>query len=382
LATRKYKPYTTRKQQKSRSIRNVAFVLIGLIVAVVIINKFYGDNGSEPDLANGPATVNGAETPATPEATETRRESGPVEISTRSLIPEEPAPTPQPEAVAETTAPQPAAEPEPVAPQPPVVTETPSAESSEQATQLVNKAMTLRDAGKIIEARELLNAALDEQLSATLRAEVKGQLSKLAEKWLFSSDVYPGDTLTSYYLVQKGDHLEQIAKQYKIPYEILMKINGISRPELLRADQKIKVLHGPFNVDVHKDSFTMDLFLQDKYIKTYHVGLGRVGHETPSGRWRVKSDGKSDDRPTWTDPDTGKTYLGSDPDYPLGDRWIAIEGLDENTRPRTGFAIHGTKDPESIGTRSSRGCIRMHNKDVIEIYNLLYGGASEVHIKD
>jgi len=95
----------------------------------------------------------------------------------------------------------------------------------------------------------------------------------------------------------------------------------------------------------------------------------------------VESDGKLI-KPTWTDPDTGSTYVGDDPDYPLGSRWIALEGLEGAATGRTGFAIHGTKDPESIGTRSSRGCIRLYNGDVVEVYNLLYNGISEVLIMD
>jgi lipoprotein-anchoring transpeptidase ErfK/SrfK len=160
-----------------------------------------------------------------------------------------------------------------------------------------------------------------------------------------------------------------------------MQINGISRPELLRAGQNIKVINGPFNAVVYKNSFVMDVYLQNKYVKTYRVGLGRQEYETPNGRWRVEAGGKLI-KPTWTDPDTGRTYVGDDPDYPLGSRWIALEGLDDEAKGRTGFAIHGTKDPESIGTRSSRGCIRLFNGDAIEVYNLLYGGISEVLVKD
>ena len=41
MATRKYRPYPTRKQQKSRRMRNVGMVLIALIVAIVIFNRTY-----------------------------------------------------------------------------------------------------------------------------------------------------------------------------------------------------------------------------------------------------------------------------------------------------------------------------------------------------
>ena len=389
LATRKYRPYPTRKQQKSRRMRNIGMTLIALIVALVIFNRTFKDKPvQEP--------ANESEVPysdvLSSESSEPMVESGPITILNPAVAAAEPTPkpqpisTPEPEAISQPVeeapieaAPKPA--PLPVITEPLVTTDALDEESSQQAKDDVEAALKLRDAGKIIEARELLNDTLNEKLSPNLRSAVKFQLSKLAEKWLFSGEVFAGDKLTGRYQVQRGDHLEGIAKQYKVPYELLMQINGIDRPELLRAGQHIKVIEGPFNVVVYKSNFTMDLYLQNKYIKTYRVGLGKAEYETPSGRWQVESGGKLI-KPTWTDPDTGKTYVGNDPDYPLGSRWIAIEGIDDATRPRTGFAIHGTKDPDSIGTRSSRGCIRLYNGDVVEVYNLLYGGISEVQIKD
>jgi lipoprotein-anchoring transpeptidase ErfK/SrfK len=35
--------------------------------------------------------------------------------------------------------------------------------------------------------------------------------------------------------------------------------------------------------------------------------------------------------------------------------------------PWKGIGIHGTNEPDSVGTRSSRGCIRMRNEDLIEL---------------
>jgi len=370
-------------------MRNVGMVLIALIVAIVIFNRTYKKKPPVTDQVNEPTVSLSDILPS--EASEPTADSGPVTILNPAVAAAEPTPTPQPVPTPRPEAISPTVEESPAVPAPkpvePVITEPLAAadaqndESSPQAKESVEEALKLRDAGKIIEARELLNDTLNEKLSPNLRSAVKFQLNKLAEKWLFSAEVFGGDKLTGPYQVQQGDHLERIAKKYKVPYEILMQINGIDRPELLRAGQQIKVIQGPFNVVVYKSNFTMDLYLQDKYIKTYRVGLGKVEYETPSGRWQVESDGKLV-KPTWTDPDTGKTYVGNDPDYPLGSRWIAIEGIDDATRPRTGFAIHGTKDPDSIGTRSSRGCIRLFNGDAVEVYNLLYGGISEVQIRD
>jgi len=114
-------------------------------------------------------------------------------------------------------------------------------------------------------------------------------------------------------------------------------------------------------------------------VRSFPVGLGKPGMETPTGFWVVKQGGKLIS-PTWTDPVSGKTYEAEDPDYPLGSRWIGLEGLKGGAVGRTGFAIHGTKNPEEIGTAGSQGCVRLHNGDAILVYNLLVPGHSQVEI--
>ena len=123
----------------------------------------------------------------------------------------------------------------------------------------------------------------------------------------------------------------------------------------------------------------MDLYLQDTFVRSFPVGLGKPGMETPTGLWAVKASGKLI-MPTWTNPMSGKRYEADDPDYPLGSRWIGLEGLKGDAVGRTGFAIHGTKDAKEIGTASSQGCIRMHDSDAILVYNLLVPLYSRVEI--
>ncbi len=261
--------------------------------------------------------------------------------------------------------------------------ETPAAEAAATAGEagtLILEAREDMTDGNIIDAREKLNEALTLQVSPIDAKLIKKILAKLSDKWLFSSDVYEDDRLTGWYLVQPGDRLTEIGDKFNVPYRILQDINNIARPELLQAGVKIKVIYGPFNAIVHKSDFTMDLYLKNKtYIKTYKIGLGDKETETPTGRWRVRKGGKLI-KPNWTDPRTGTTYIASHPEYPLGSRWISLEGIEGDALDRRGFAIHGTKDPETIGTRSSMGCIRLHNGDVIEVFNLLQDGASEVRV--
>ena len=46
----------------------------------------------------------------------------------------------------------------------------------------------------------------------------------------------------------------------------------------------------------------------------------------------------------------------------------------------SGYGIHGTIEPESIGKAVSLGCIRMHNEDVAFVYKLMMPGKSTVTI--
>ena len=51
-----------------------------------------------------------------------------------------------------------------------------------------------------------------------------------------------------------------------------------------------------------------------------------------------------------------------------------------NEHGKTGFGIHGTIDPESIGRAESAGCVRMNKDDVEELFDLVPQG-SEVVIR-
>lgn len=252
-----------------------------------------------------------------------------------------------------------------------------------KAAELIKEAMgyiNAKPAG-IIEARVILNDLLPIPMNNRQRRFVKEQLSQLADIWLFSKTNFPQDQLCTRYKVQPGDQLRTIGKKFKVPYEILMEINNIKKAESLQAGETIKVIKGPFHVRIYRSAFSLDLFLQNTFVRSFPVGLAKAGHETPTGLWIVKPDGKLIS-PTWTDPDTGKRYEAEDPDYPLGSRWIGLEGVKGAAKGRTGFAIHGTTRPEEIGTASSRGCIRLHNGNAILMYSLLMPGVSQVEIVD
>ena len=80
-------------------------------------------------------------------------------------------------------------------------------------------------------------------------------------------------------------------------------------------------------------------------IKTYAVATGKESTPTPLGTFKIVEKAK---------------WGGG-----FGSRWM---GLDV---PWGKYGIHGTNRPGSIGFNASAGCIRMRNKDVEELFDLV-----------
>ena len=359
MARRSHRPRGRRKNV------NWIYIIPVLLIVAVAIAFHYGPFGKDKSTDETADITPEANVPIMNETEpEIVKEPEPKRES-----PPEPAPEPKlPEVALEANLPE--------------IIPVPDVEANPEVAEVIAQAAALlsEKPSRIRDAREKLNDALRMPMNIQQRTFVKDQLSELANKWLLSKTILPDDQLCGSYLVKSGDLLSTIGKRYKVPWEILKEINKISRPEALQAGEQIKVINGPFHAKVYRSTFTMDLYLQDEtFVRSFRVGLGKEETETPTGLWRVKSDGKLI-KPPWPDPVTGKMYHPEDPDYPLGSRWIGLEGIKGNAKGRTGFGIHGTKDPEQIGTTGSRGCIRMHNGEVILIYNLLVPNLSTVEV--
>ena len=105
----------------------------------------------------------------------------------------------------------------------------------------------------------------------------------------------------------------------------------------------------------------------------YLVAVGKEGFSW-SGTARV---GMKRENPKWTPPPemiarTPKYAKwrngmpGGIPENPLGPRAMYLF----NKQGDTGFRIHGTNAPSSIGTAASSGCIRMLNQEVVELFKV------------
>jgi len=192
--------------------------------------------------------------------------------------------------------------------------------------------------------------------------ELQTRLEASANRIFFS----PQPHFIEPHVVQSGDQLRKIATKYGLSWEYLAKLNKTD-PRRIREGQKLKVLKGPFAAIVNLHDFSLTIHLQGYYVKRYQVGIGKDG-SSPIGKFPVLT---KLENPQYTDPD-GKVIEGDDPANPLGERWIDLGDS---------YGIHGTIDPDSIGKAASRGCIRLRDADIIEVYNFLVPG-SVVEIRE
>ena len=216
--------------------------------------------------------------------------------------------------------------------------------------------------GNVIDDRDRLNKMLTtEQLTPDKTARLKEQLAALADQWLFSRNAVADDIFCKSYKVQPGDALSRIAKQNDISYQLLMRINKISSPRALRADQTIKIVKGPFHCKVDLSESTLDLYLRNTYVKTFTVSIGTEAAKTPTGSWIVKS---------------SRAYDAQDAAF--GTRRITLQGTAGDAIVQEGFAIQGsTKD-----TTTAKIGVSMSNKDVELIYDMLLPNLSRVTVTD
>jgi LysM repeat protein len=236
--------------------------------------------------------------------------------------------------------------------------------------------------GQRIAARTELNRLLTQIRNAQQQRELRSHLEKIADETVFSSKIFADDPLIERYAVESGDVLVHIGRKFSVPYEIIMRINGIRDARRIRAGQVLKVPRGPFHAVIDKSDFRLDLYLQDLYVRSFRVGLG-ADYGTPEGVWVVK-EGERLRNPTYYPPPGSpikRILPPNDPKNPLGEYWIALKGIEGDAIGRDGYGIHGTIEPDSIGRNASLGCVRMLNEEVAFLFDALMPGESRVTIR-
>lgn len=271
----------------------------------------------------------------------------------------------------------------------PAQTPPPASAGSGAFDRAMQAASARVEAGDPVAARSVLSDALrDPGLSEAERSRVRARLTELNQELIFSPKVVAGDPLTDTYTIESGDSLSRLPNKLglAIDWRVIQAVNGIDNPNHIRLGQKVKVLRGPFHAVVDKSDYRLDLYAgapdepgRWTYIRSFRVGLGE-DDSTPTGSFVVRRDSKLIN-PHWVNPRTGERFDQNDPKNPIGEHWIGLDGVGEDA-VKTGYGIHGTIEPGSIGQQKSMGCVRMLDDDVELMYGLLVEGISRVRIEE
>ena len=117
-----------------------------------------------------------------------------------------------------------------------------------------------------------------------------------------------------------------------------------------------------FVVVIDRGAFKLRLYRGERLTRRMAVAVGLPEYPTPPGLFDIVD---MERNPTWYPPDSrwadGLGPVEPGAGNPLGTRWMGISA------PAIG--IHGTPQPETLGTRASHGCIRLSIRDAEWLYN-------------
>jgi lipoprotein-anchoring transpeptidase ErfK/SrfK len=128
----------------------------------------------------------------------------------------------------------------------------------------------------------------------------------------------------------------------------------------------VTVASNPYSIDIALAAHRLVVHNGDKVVLDEPIGVGTAETPTPGGVYYIK-----------------ELLQPPDPDGPYGPYAYGLSGfsnvLDEFGGGDGVIGIHGTNEPEAIGTDVSHGCIRMRNEAILELVPVLPLG-TPVHI--
>jgi L,D-transpeptidase ErfK/SrfK len=173
------------------------------------------------------------------------------------------------------------------------------------------------------------------------------------------------------YQAHAEDTLIDLAVQHDLGYVEIVSANPGVDPWLPGAGTEILLPKAHLFPSAPRKGIVVNLPEQRLYFYpdqgaplTFPIGIGREGFETPLGATQVV---RKKLKPTWY---PGPSARADDPtlaravppgeDNPLGSFAMYL-GLPS-------YLIHGTNQPYGVGRRSSRGCIRLYEQDIEQLF--------------
>lgn len=184
------------------------------------------------------------------------------------------------------------------------------------------------------------------------------------------------------YTIQDKETLIEIARQYGIGYNEIVSANRGIDPWVPDRGSKVIIPTAWLIPEILDRGIVINLaelrlyyfFMINsrRYVRTYPIGIGREGMDTPTGSFSITAKVKD---PVWKVPESIReenpelpALVPPGPYNPLGKYWFQLSVK--------GFGIHGTTRPYGIGRRVSHGCIRLYPEDIEELSRLVKTGTT------
>lgn len=249
---------------------------------------------------------------------------------------------------------------------------------NQQATSLMEKQLNAASeqlqSGKLLAARALARKVVehDDTIRFDRHWNEAARIISGVNTRLINSDIPCPEKVR--YEIAPGDNLVNIAHRFDTTVGALQRGNpalDVNDPTIYPGTTLL-VYHGEWWIEVLKNRFVLLLMDGEHLFKQYPVAIGRQGR-TPEGEFVIKN---RQFHPDWTPP--GRHIPYGDPENVLGTHWLGLRPVADTDKALSGYGIHGTWEPESIGTAASMGCVRMRNESINELYDIVRLGTKVV----
>lgn len=143
-----------------------------------------------------------------------------------------------------------------------------------------------------------------------------------------------------------------------------VKLFNRKRSDNLTTGDKLRIPSVPLRIECWRQLRLTAVFAGEHPVRLYASSSGKPESPTPLGDFTLQICEKE---PIYYPPG-GVSVPYKNPDNPLGERWL---GFAEDRQ----YGLHGTNSETTVGSFETGGCIRMHNADVIELFELVGPGA-------
>ena len=177
------------------------------------------------------------------------------------------------------------------------------------------------------------------------------RLDQLADSVIYSTQ----HALQPSYEVRADETLTSISQHFRIPWQFLANVNGVSGPDAVTPGQQLKVVPGPFRCEIDLDRRNLTVFLGRYYAGRFPIEFGQDPFPDP-GEYDVIDK-------TYEGRDfvgtNGQLVTAGDPQNPYGKTILQLTN---------GLLLH-VQQPSQQNPRP--GCIMLSEQDLADLFAIL-----------